>query len=221
MRRKKIILALAALVIAFVLVVFMRKNPELRETPDSATKGLPGISLLVPTKQASIINNDFPPEAQAEIQNCLGETAPNFAALETLIGKFTGEQESDELEWKVAEFEDESGQHFRVRLAKEFTEAGKPHLTLSLFTVDAEGLPDRIDLPVSETQNPDLAALDRVLHNKRISSEIESHRYVYANDKELIREQENGVTENLTYAGGKIRLACASTAESPSCHCVR
>ncbi|MGE3262981.1 MAG: hypothetical protein AB7K68_14465 [Bacteriovoracia bacterium] len=164
---------------------------------------------------------EFPDSAQQEIQKCLGAGAGNFAELEALVAAEAGSPTSEQLEWKVVQFEDQGGKPFRIRLAREFTEAGKPELRLSLFAIDEEGLPSRVPLPVQEVYQPDLEAMGRVLHDKRISSEIESQRYFYPGEKELTLEKENGIVQKLQFAGGNVRLSCDAAAGNPSCHCVR
>lgn len=169
----------------------------------------------------NIEKKEFPESARQEIQKCLGAGAGNFAELEALVAAEAGRPAAEQLEWKVVQFEDQGGKPFRIRLAREFTEAGKPELRLSLFAIDEEGLPNRVALPVQEAYQPDLEAMSRVLHDKRISSEIENRRYFYAGEKELTLEKENGVTQKLQFAGGDRRLSCDSAAGNPSCHCVR
>jgi hypothetical protein len=221
MKKNRIIYAVSALTLAVLLFIFLRKNRDLKVETVAPAVAIGGSVAPTGEKQIAKSGKEFPEAAQTEIQNCLGTSAGNFAELQSLITAKAGELQSDQVELKVVQFEDQSGQLFRVRLAREFTESGKSQLTLGLFSVDPEGLPDRVQLPPSEAMNPDLAALDRVLRNKRITNEVESHRYLYPDEKELIVERENGNLTKLQYAGGKIRLACETTPDSSSCHCVR
>lgn len=220
-KKRRLQLAAAALAILALGLFFWSRTEKAPLPVDAGTAGEASSPAAAAPEAKPAASAEFPAEASSAIERCLGKPAGNFSELEQLVAAETGPASSNQLEWKVVEFEDQAGQPYRIRLAREYTEAGQAQLTLSLFSVDAEGLPDRIPLPPEESRSPDLEAMKRVLHDKRIRNEVENTRYRYAQGKELVLEKENSVTQKLQFMGGKIRLACESNLGSPSCHCVR
>lgn len=217
MRSKLWIYALMIIIIIATALVRARLSPE---TPvPSEVVSTPA----APTPQPTLPNEapaKFPTEAQTQINKCLGETIDGFPALETYVAK--SPVVTDELEWKVAEFEEKDGQVFRARLAREKTESGGSILNLSLMKVDEEGLPDRVPFPSGPTDAAKIEALDTLLREKRLSSEVETRRIRYADGTELLHERENGRTHGLTLFLSQRRLSCVTTqAGDITCHCVR
>jgi hypothetical protein len=215
MSQKRLYLILAV-VTAILLAAFAyraRQAGPQTVKPVAAPFGLEGGQPLLVPPASSATPEDFGSPAQQKVERCLGKPAGNFAELESLAAQSAGAQQTDNLEWKVVQFDDESGRTMRARLERETGEKGSPRMKLSLFSVDEEGLPDRVPLAPGET-------LDSLLRGKRVTKEIESHRLKYANDYEVTVEKEDGVIQKYAVAGGGIRLACENTADGPDCHCV-
>jgi hypothetical protein len=215
MSQKRLYLVLAV-VTAVLLAAFAyraRQAGPLTVQPVAAPFGVAGSQQLLVPPTSSPALEDFSVAAQHKVEQCLGKPAGNFVELESLAAQSTGAPQADNLEWKVVQFDDESGHTMRARLERETGAKGNPYLKLSLFSVDEEGLPDRVPLAPGET-------LDNLLRGKRITKEIESHELKYANDFQVTVEKEDGVTQKYAVAGGGIRLACENTADGPDCHCV-
>lgn len=216
MSQKRLYLVLA-IVTAILLAAFayrVRDAGPVEVTPVAAPFGLEGSQQLLATPKTSAVLEDFAPVAQQKVEQCLGAKAGNFAELESLATQAAGAKKSDSLEWKVVQFEDEAGHTMRVRIEKEVGEKGGSYMKLSLFSVDEEGLPDRVALAPGET-------LDSLLRGKRVNKEIESHVLEYANGFQVTVEKEDGVIQKYALTGGSIRLACENTADGPDCHCVK
>lgn len=116
--------------------------------------------------------------------------------------------------WKIWHVKAEGDKQYRLRLSNEPSEKGPEALTLKIFDVDKEGLPD---LKETELENP-LGKLTEFLEDKHVLFQVESMDYVGKNDSTLHIEREDGRVVEVEFVSKKGRLACSGKTEL-SCHC--
>ncbi len=209
-------------------VPFNRPKPH--EDSRSKTQSFPKDNSKVPnlksenevgTKALEIIPSEdpLPQTAWTEIQRCFAEerlfssqepTAPalSLTQLVTLTLKENFDQSAPFLHWENFHLETPEAKEIRVRnLPSEHT--------IQLFTLDSEGLPEKISLPVEwqilprESQLEEALKLGRIKTHQR-SFSISSH--LSGSDRELEWEEENKQVLQASIRINKSLLGCTQFA---------
>lgn len=198
----------AALVILGAAVAFWLLRPSANFPREAAQP-----SVISPTISPARAIQPNAAEVIA-IKPCLGAAMKEGESLEAnLLNRIPSLK--PQLQWRVVRAE-ANGQEFRLRLALEPSEAGGEKLTLKIFSVDAEGLPDL--LPDSSGGDPE-KKMAEFLEGKRLINTIESVAGSGANGEFLRMEKEDGELVELEFKSDAGRLACAGKA-GLRCRCL-
>lgn len=226
------ILAVILLAVALVQVVrYWQAKPEVTPeglgapatsaSPDLTAPDAQAVAPLAARAKEVKPGEPLPAEAQAEVERCLGHTVKDMANLRAQFEAAGGEVSRNDLEWKVVHFEDEAGKPFRIRLARDPSQSGRERLTIQLFSVDEEGLPDPVAIATQDKQNPTMETLAKFTKEKKVTKDIEARSVLFANGLKLATEIEDGTPKKLELTGQGFQLACDAVIAAPACHCIR
>jgi hypothetical protein len=221
MRLRKFLLLGALVTSVFIAVLFFRAPLETHffqeEKTENNIKSTSPAALLDGKKQKTTAKIPFPKEAIAEVVRCLGAPASDMTDFSALVYSRTKQKGETQLEWRNLHYE-ENGQKFRLRLSREAAESGKSYLELKLFSVDAENLPNKIEIPLEHERNPSDNILRNYTEGKHITYTEEAEVISLEDGGEIRVESENGIPVELEWESNELHVAC-SVKESASCKC--
>jgi len=220
---KKFLLAAIALS-AFAAFLFWPKASPLPTdssfTPQAAT------ATAVPTAASSAVpaspppsasNADLAEETRAAVTECWKEEITGEKALLSAIEK-KGAAGKRELQWRVIKTE-EKGQERRVRLGRETRESGADALTVQVFAVDENGLPEPLPAQPGQRENPS-GWLNNFLRGKVIVEDARLEEITLANGQVLSLESEGNELTEAQFQGAGKNLACSKKGGALRCRCL-
>jgi hypothetical protein len=190
------------LALGWGILIFFKKNSFAPESTEEFLRFVPAASSMAPT---------LTKVSEENIKSCLKNV--DLASLEKeLFSRL--KDPTPKLVWKIWHLKGSNEKEYRLRLSNEPSERGADALTLKIFEVDREGLPDLIN---TEVEHP-LNTLDSFLEGKRITLQVESMDYTGKNETSLHIEREDGKAVEIEFLAPTGRLACSGK-EELSCHC--
>lgn len=124
-------------------------------------------------------------------------------------------------DWSQTEIVDTDGVRTRVRVDYDYVgEGGEPMRRLSVYKINAYGMPEIISLTPDQADNPNEAYVRSLVDGKRVIGEENSKRVYFDNGEEVILSMRNGYINSLNVTRGVRSFNCQNLDEERSdCLC--
>ena len=219
--RRLALLGISGSLLVGSLVYFAGPGPAPAELSEAtASREESSGKILRSSRRASQVSappalSPLGPENEEALRRCLGRSFPSPEAFRA----YWREQAADpraKIQWRVVESE-ENGRPIRLRLALADGEAEPARLVITLFSVDEEGLPDR--LPARPGQENAEAWLAAYLREHPVQRDASLREVPLPGGGTLSLGLDNGAPTLIEWEQAGQRLECAGHPQPLSCRC--
>ena len=123
-------------------------------------------------------------------------------------------------DWSQVEVVEKNGTLKRIRIDYDYPDGVTPNRRLSMFTVNAYGAAEIMNLTDDETNNPNEAYIESLKEGLKVNQEQRAARLYFSQGEELVFTMKNGKLENFSFSRGNKNFTCSNMDEDSSrCTC--
>ncbi|AGH94740.1 hypothetical protein [Pseudobdellovibrio exovorus] len=151
-----------------------------------------------------------PQQAEPTIENIMDQLRPNL-----------GESQAQVHDWTQTEIVGKDGVRRRVRVDYDYSdETAEPARRLSMYQMNAYGMPEIVQLTPDQMDNPNEAYIHSLIEGNKVVVEESAARVYFANGEEMIFSIRNGNINGLSVTKGLRSFNCQNLDEDRSaCSC--
>lgn len=146
---------------------------------------------------------------------------PTMDALMDQLRPSMGDSVNKVEDWTQTEIVDTDGVRTRVRVDYDYAgEGAEPMRRLSVYKINAYGMPEIVSLTPDQADNPNEAYVNSLVEGKKVTGEESSARLYFSNGEEVIFSMRNGYINTLNVTRGVRSFNCQNLDEERSdCLC--
>lgn len=123
-------------------------------------------------------------------------------------------------DWSQTEFLEQGTVKKRVRVDYDYPDGAVPTRRLSMYQINAYGMPEIVNLTADEVNNPNEAYVASLYEGQKIIAEEKGARVYFPDGEELIFSVKNGFLQSVSFNKGDHSFNCFNLdEENSSCTC--
>ena len=194
----------------------------------SSDQKMPAAEIVSEKRQSSeVVQKKFSAHLKS-MAKCLKLTEPSITEkteptsellLATLRSSF-GDMVVQMDDWSQTEFFDEGTVRKRVRVDYDYPDGATATRRLSMYQINAYGMPEIMNLTADEVNNPNEAYVSSLFEGRKLIAEEKGARAYFPGGEELIFSVRNGQLQSVSLNKGENSFNCFNLdEENSSCTC--